>query len=33
MRYMMMRKADANTEQGMMPSNELLSDMGRSMAL
>lgn len=28
MRYMMMRKADANTERGIMPSNELLSDMG-----
>lgn len=28
MRYMMMRKADAKTEQGIMPSNELLGDMG-----
>lgn len=28
MRYMMMRKADNITEQGIMPSNELLSDMG-----
>lgn len=28
MRYMMMRKADADTERGVLPSNEVLGDMG-----